>query len=1048
MILSDLSVRRPVLATVFSVLLLVFGLVAFQRLSLREYPDIDPPVVTVQVNYPGAPASIVETRITQLVEERIAGIEGIAFVDSSSIDGRSNVTIEFSVDRDINAAANDVRDRIAGIQDNLPEEADPPEVQKVDSNEDVIIWRNLTSDRLSVAELTDYAERYLVDRYSTLDGVARVRLGGGLRYALRIWLDRQELAARDLAVSDVEAALRAENLELPAGSLEAEARLFQARVDRVFRGVEDFERLVLREGAEGDLVRLADVARVELGVEEDRVLFRGNGIPNLGIGVIRQSTANTIDVARAVRELTAQLNKDLPEGMYIEDSFDASVFIERAIKEVFQTLLIAVVCVILVMYLFLGSLRAMLIPAVTVPISLVGTFIVVWILGFSINLLTLLALVLAIGLVVDDAIVMLENIVRRIQEEGETPLVAAFRGARQVGFSIVSTTLVPISVFVPMIFLEGDIGRLFTEFALTVAAAVVLSSLVALTLSPMLASKFLQKAEDQRPNRLLALFDRGLDKVRDGYGRLVGWSLRWPVGVFALLLFIIVATFLIYPRVPREFAPMEDRGVIFVIVNGPEGANFDYSSQYMAEIEARLMPLVERGDVQRLLVRAPRGFGPLEDFSGGIVIIVLEDWADRPSAWQLAGEIRQKLGSLPGVRAFPILRQGLGGGTQKPVQFVIGGSSYEELAQWRDTVLARIETDQPGLQGVDANLKERRPQIDVGIDYDRAAELGVTVREIGRTLETMMGGRRVTTFLDRGEEYDVILEGERDNYLTSADTEGIRVRSARTGQLIPLSNLVQLEEFGAAPTLSRYNRVRAVTIEANLVGETRLGDALAYLEQVVREELPEEAVIDYKGESRDYITAGGSIFFVFVLGLAVVFLVLAAQFESFIHPFVIMLTVPAAVAGGLAGLWLTGNSLNIYSQIGLIMLVGLAAKNGILIVEFANQLRDEGMEFKEAILTASRVRFRPVVMTGLTTVAGALPLVLASGAGSETRIVIGIVILAGVFVATILTLLLVPVAYGLLARGTTSPGAVAARLEAEAAQAPDSSSEPLTAKAG
>mgnify|MGYP001429158377 FL=1 len=491
MLISDISVKRPVFASVISLILIAFGLVSFQRLSLREYPDIDPPVVTVEVSYPGAPANIVETRITKLLEERIAGIEGIEYVESSSQDGEASVTIEFAIDRDIDGAANDVRDRISGIQDNLPEEAEPPEVQKVDSNDDVIIWRNLASDRHSIEELTDYAERYLVDRYSTLDGVARIRIGGGLRYAMRVWLDRQELAARGLSVSDVEDALRSENVELPAGSLESDVRLFKARVERKFKEPEDFGKLVLAEGDDGYLIRLADVARVELGVEENRIMFRGNEVPMVGIGTIKQSTANTIDVARQVKVLTAEINKSLPEGMSIEESYDASVFIEEAINEVYTTLFIAIACVIVVIYLFFGSVRATLVPAVTVPVSVIATFIVVYSLGFSINLLTLLALVLAIGLVVDDAIVMLENIVRRIQEPGEPPLLAAYRGARQVGFAVIATTLVLVAVFVPITFLEGDIGRLFTEFALTIAAAVCFSSLVALTLSPMLASKVL-----------------------------------------------------------------------------------------------------------------------------------------------------------------------------------------------------------------------------------------------------------------------------------------------------------------------------------------------------------------------------------------------------------------------------------------------------------------------------------------------------------------------------------------------------------------------------
>lgn len=1030
MLISDISVKRPVFASVISLLLIAFGLVSFERLSLREYPDIDPPIVTVQVEYPGAPANIVETRITELVEERIVGVEGIEFIQSSSRDGDSRVTIEFSIDRDINEAANDVRDRVSGIQDNLPDEAEPPEVQKVDSNDDVIIWQNLSSDRMSVPELTDYAERYLVDQYSALDGVARIRVGGGLRYAMRVWLDRQALAARGLTVNDVETALRSENIELPAGTLQSDERIFKARVERNFKEPEDFARLVLGRGTDGYLIRLGDVARVEKGVEENRLMFRGNGEPMVGIGVIKQSTANTIDVSDAVKELSSRLERNLPEGMRISQSYDAAIFVKASIAEVYQTLMIAIGCVVFIIYIFLGSVRAMLIPAVTVPISLIASFIAIYAFGFSVNLLTLLALVLAIGLVVDDAIVMLENIVRRIQEKGETPLVAAYRGARQVGFAVIATTLVLVSVFVPITFLDGDIGRLFTEFALTIAAAVMFSSLVALTLVPVLASKLLKKEQDSN-NIVLRSVEKVFGILRSGYMASLAFCLRMPLLVTLVFFALLGGTAWLYPNVTQEFAPKEDRGAFFISVTGPEGSSYTYIEEYMTEIEKRLMPYVESGEFKRLLVRAPRGFGSIENFNGGFVIIIMEDWNKRRSAFEVMDEIRKDLSELPGIRAFPIMRQGLGGGTQKPVQFVLGGSSYEELAEWRDIILEKVAENNPGFNGLDGDFKETRPQLDFNVDYDRAADLGVTIEEIGRTLQTMMGGRNVTTYLERGEEYDVRVEGDRSKQQSFSDIENIYVRSETTGKLIPLSNLVNITEYAAAETLSRYNRIRAITLESNLDDGFALGEALDYLEKLVREHLPDEAVIDYKGQSRDYITSGSSIIFVFALGLIVVFLVLAAQFESYIHPFVIMLTVPLATGGGLLGLYLTDGTLNIYSQIGLIMLVGLAAKNGILIVEFANQLRDEGMEFSKALLEASDVRFRPIVMTGLTTVAGAVPLILASGAGAETRTTIGIVVMAGVLAATIFTLFIVPVAYSLIARKTGSPKAIERQLKAE-----------------
>ncbi len=1033
MFLSDLSVKRPVFASVISLLLVVFGLVAFGRLPLREYPDIDPPVVSIETIYPGASASVVETRITELVEERIAGVEGIEFIESSSEDGRSVVTVEFDTDRDVDGAANDIRDRVSAILDDLPNEADPPEIQKVDSNDDVIMWLNLVSDRMTVPELTDYADRYLVDYFSVLDGVARVRIGGGQSYAMRIWLDRKTMAARGITVNDVENALRAENLELPAGSIESHERQFTVRVQRAFRDVEDFRRLVITRGRNGHLLRLGDIARVERGTEEDRTFFRGNGVAMVGIGIIKQSTANTIDVARSAKTEKLRLNPILPEGMEIKQSYDTSVFVEGAIREVYKTLFIAIGLVILVIFLFLGSVRATVVPAVTVPVSIVASFIVLYALGFSVNLLTLLALVLAIGLVVDDAIVVLENIYRRMEEKGESNLVAAFSGTRQVGFAVIATSLVLIAVFVPIAFLQGDVGRLFSEFAITMAAAVFFSSLVALSLSSMLASKILKPKSGRKNGNPLT--ERLFWSVRKGYRLMLKSALRRPLLVLIFFAALTGSSVWLFRQIPTEYAPKEDRGAFFVIVNGPEGASYAYMKEYMDEIERRLMPFVESGEATRLLVRAPRSFSNIENFSTGIVIFVLNDWNRRRSAWAIMGEVRTRLAGLPGVRAFPVMRQGFGASIQKPFQFVIGGGTYEELTEWRDTLLEQIEIENPGLLGIDWDYKETTPQLQVNIDYDRAAELGITIGNIGRTLETMLGSRRVTTYIDAGEEYDVILEGERSTQRTPTDLQNMYVRSSRNGDLIPLSNLVILEEFADSDTLNRYNRIRAITLQANLSDDLALGDALEYMESLVKKHLPDNVIIDYKGQSRDYKTSTQSIVFLFLLGVLVVFLVLSAQFESYINPFVIMLTVPLAMAGGLLGLYLTGGTLNLYSQIGLIMLVGLAAKNGILIVEFANQLRQRQMSFYRAILKAADVRLRPIVMTGITTAAGAIPLILSSGAGAETRKVIGIVVLAGVLSATVFTLFIVPVAYSLLSRRTGIPGEVSRRLEREQALA-------------
>jgi multidrug efflux pump len=1028
MIISDVCIKRPVFASVISLLLIVFGVLAFQRLPLREYPDIDAPVVSVRTSYPGAAANVVETRITEVIEDRISGLEGIRFIQSSSQDGRSDISIEFDLPRDIDAAANDVRDRVSRVLDDLPDEADLPDVAKVDANEDVIMWLNLTSNKMTMPQLTDYAERYLVDRFSVVNGVAQIRIGGGQSYAMRIWVDRVQLAAHNLTVGDIEQALRAENVELPAGSIESRKQQFSVRLDRVFVDPENFRQLVLKRGEDGHLVRLGDVATVIKGTTEYRLDFRGNGQPMVGIGITKQSTANTIDVARGAKAVADRLNPTLPEGMEIAQSYDSSVFIEESINEVYTTLAIAIILVILVIYLFLGSARATLVPAVTVPISLIATFIILMVMGFTVNLLTLLALVLAIGLVVDDAIVVLENIHRRMEEYGESALVAAYRGTRQVGFAVIATTAVLIAVFAPIAILQGDIGRLFSEFALTMSAAVFFSSLVALTLSPVIASLLL-KPHTKETGRVAGI-DRFFQSFRQRYQRWLGFFLARPLWIGGAFLALMGFSYWLFQKIPSEYVPREDRGTFFVIVDGPQGASYEYMKEYMDEIEKRMMPMVESGEIQRLLVRAPRSFGAAT-FNSGMVIAVLSPWGERRPANLILDEVRGLFADLPGITAFPVMRQGIGGRLSKPVEFVIGGGTYEEMAEWRDLLFEKINQNNPGFLALDSDYKENNPQVRVVIDYDRAAELGVSVQNIGRTLESMLASRRVTTFIDNGEEYDVLVEGRRDQQNSPQDLTNIYVRSTRSAELIPLSNLVTFQEQAAAQSLNRYNRTRAITISADLEDHLPLGAALTHLEQLVREHLPDYAVMDYKGRSRDFKYSGDASVLMFGLGILVMFLVLAAQFESYISPFIITLTVPLAMMGGLLGLWLTGNSLNLYSQIGLIMLIGLAAKNGILIVEFANQLRDEGRDVHTAIVEAAQIRLRPIMMTSITTLAGAVPLFISSGAGSETRTVLGVTLFAGVIVATVFTLFVVPVAYELLARYAGSPKDKEHQLEQE-----------------
>jgi len=1026
MIISDVSVRRPVFAAVLSLLLMAFGAVAFDLLPLSEYPETDPPVVTIDTEYRGAAAAVVETRITQPIEERIAGIAGIESVSSTSGDGRSTVEIQFSLARDIDDAANDVRDRVSTVLKDLPREAESPVVAKQDASDRVIIWLSLVSERMERLELTDYGNRFVADRLATIDGVARVRVTGGLDYAMRIWLDRRALAARNLTVADIETVLQRENIELPAGTIRSLERDFVVRLERGYRTADDFRQLVVGKGSDGYLVRLGDVATVELGAAENRRQFRANGVPMVGIGIVKQSNSNTLAVARAVKAERERIDASLPEGMHLLQSWDASVYIESAILEVYITLGIAAALVMLVMLLFLGDLRAMLIPAATVPVSLVATCIVLYFFGYSINLLTLLALVLAIGLVVDDSIVVLENIHRRIRA-GESPLVAAFLGSRQVGFAVVATTLVLVAVFLPITFLQDQIGRLFAEFAVAMAAAVLFSMLVSLTLSPAMSVWLLRAGDGEHG------FGRVFGRAQLRYRLWLAAVLGRPGLALGVLVLMLAATAALYRALPSEFAPQEDRGTFFMFMNAPEGSSYQYTQRHVDQIEALLMPMVERGEIERMLMRVPGGFGGAQNFNQGLAIINLPHWdTGRRPIWETMAETGALAATVPGVRAFPTMPQGLGGRFEKPLQFVIGGGTYEELAEWRDKILERVALN-PRIQSVDHDYKETKPQVRVHVDRDRAGDLGVSVETVGRTLETLLGSRRATRFTMNGEEYDVILEGLDEAKRTASDLSNIFVRAPASGSLVPLASVVNIEEYAGADSLNRYNRTRAITIEANLAPGYALGDAIAYMEQSARELLPPRAVTDLKGESRELRRSGNSIYAMFLLSLLVVYLVLAAQFESFLHPLVIMLTVPLAVAGALLGLWACGQTLNIYSQIGIIMLVGLAAKNGILIVEFANQLREQGVPREEAVLDASVLRLRPIIMTSVTTVMGAVPLVLGSGAGAESRFVIGVVVVAGVIVSTLLSLLVVPLMYHWLTAWAPPPGARMAALDAELA---------------
>jgi multidrug efflux pump len=1026
MIISDISVRRPVFATVLSLLLVILGVMAFDLLPVRELPDIDPPIVSIDTSYRGASAEVVETKITQVIEDRVAGLAGIKKLTSTSRDERSSISIEFDLDRDVDAAANDVRDRISRVLGNLPDEADPPEVAKVEADTDPVMWLNLTSSRLNTLELTDFAERVLVDRLSTANGVARVRISGERRYAMRIWLDREALAARGLTVTEVENALRAENVELPAGRLESQQREFTLRTRTAYEDPADFEQLVIGRGPNG-LVRLNEVARVEKAAADERNLARANGVPAISLGIEQQSKANTIQVSDGVRAQLAAIAPTLPEGMQLNINFDRAVFIKESIREVYKALGISLALVLIVIYAFLGTLRATLIPGVVVPISMLSAVMVMAAMGYSLNTLTLLGLVLAIGLVVDDAIVVLENIYRRI-EEGEQPLLAALDGSREIAFAVIATTLVLAAVFLPISYIQGNIGRLFGEFGITVAAAVLFSGLIALTLTPMMASKMFTGPSPRAgfAHRVDTLFRSFASR----YAIVLRGIIARPLRMVGLIVGVTVLAALLFKLLPKEYSPEEDRGVVFAVLQGPEGASLNYMLDYAARMEAEVLPMVERGDVERALVRVPGGFGGA-GVNSARTLLLLSDWhSGRPPAKDLANELRSKLGPLPGVQARVNTPRGLGvRGGDRPVVVVLGGGDYTEINKAANQLKEWMEST-GRFQGVDTDYFERKPTMEVRVDRNRAADLGVSLAAIGRTLETMLGSRVVTRYVDQGEEYDVILQAEPADRATPTDLGNLYVRSSTTGNLVPLNNLVTLIEEAGPTELRRFDRLRSITVVAAPVPGYALGTALDDIETYANAQLPDDIQVRWDGESREFRDSGSSLYFTFVLALVIVFLVLAAQFESFVHPFVILTTVPLAVTGALIGLWVYGFSINVYTQIGAILLVGLAAKNGVLIVEFTNQLRDRGMAFMDAVVEASSIRLRPVLMTSLTAVFGAFPLMFASGAGAEGRQAVGVVVVFGVVFATLMTLFVVPAMYALLARNTGSPEDVAKRIEA------------------
>ncbi|TVQ55657.1 MAG: efflux RND transporter permease subunit [Rhodobacteraceae bacterium] len=1022
MTISDLCLRRPVLATVINLVVIVVGVVAATRLPVRELPDIDAATVTVRTSYTGAAPAVVDAQITEPIEAAIAGVAGVKTISSRSQRGDSRIRVDFVTGRDIDEATNDVRAAVGRIADRLPDEAGEPRIFKNDSDADPVLRVAIVSTRMSPAEITDFAERVIVDRLATLDGVSQVDINGRRRFAMRVALDPQALAARRLTVADVADALRANNLELPAGEVISLTRQFQLRAETRLATPEAFENVVLSV-VDGAPVRLGDVAEVFVGVENDTTLVRNDGRASVGLSVLRQSQANTIAISDAVRAAIADLEPLLPDGMEVFVTSDDAVFIRASIVEVVQTLAIAVALVVLVIFLFLGSPTATLVPAITIPIALIGAFIGIYALGYSINILTLFAMILAIGIVVDDAIVVLENIQRRV-EEGVAPLAAAALGAREVGFAVVATSLTLISVFVPISFLEGQIGRLFTEFGMVLAIAVAFSTFVALTLCPVLCAKLLRRGAGGALERgVNAVFAR----VEAVYRVMLRGALAAPLVVLFLAGAVSAAAWWIYGETPRELSPREDRGVFFIPVRGPQGSTTAFTDREVREVESRLAPLMDDGEIASVFAIV----GPGGDAHRAFVVARLTDWdSGRRSAGEIVSGLIPQLTAIPGARAFPIQPSGLGvRGSRTPLQVLVLGSSFSDVQDWSQRLLERLREEE-GLLNLEIDFEETQPELVVDIDRALADDLGVSILDVASTLQTFFASREVGQWLERGREYPVILQAREDSRRTADDLAEVFVRSRTTGALIPLSALLTIDEGAASPALNRFDRLPAITISAALAEGLDLGQAIDIARAAAAEVLPPEARIGFDGQSREFLEGQAGVATTILFALVIVYLVLAAQFESFIDPLTILLSAPLAVTGALGAIWLSGLSLNIFTQIGMLLLLGLMAKNGILIVEFANQLRDRGASVAEAALEGAVRRLRPILMTVLSTVLGALPLVMSTGAGSEARAAIGVVILAGFGFASILTLFVTPVIYGLLARLTKPRAETARRLDA------------------
>ena len=1030
MYLTEVSIRRPVISWVMSLILILFGIFVFWKLPVRELPSgLQPPIVQIQIDYKSAAAPIVDQEVTQVVEDVIGGAEGIKNIESKSENGRSTINVIFDTEIDLDNAANDIRERVARIIDNLPTESDPPQILKQAAGFTTTMWLSLSSSTWSDLELGDYAERYLVDTFSSVKNVGRIRVGGLRELSIRVWIDPIKLAANDLTVQDVELALRRENIRLPAGTLEANNIDLNLSLNKSYSDIDKIKQLPIKKN-EKKVLLLSDVANIEFGPVSEKTLFKAQtknkiNLKTVGIGIYAKSGASTVELSKTIREKVAQVSKKLPEGLTLEVAFDRANYVSAAIEEVYKTLIIAFILVVIIIYLFLGNLKAVIVPAIALPVSLIASFLGLYLFGLSINIFVLLSFILAIGIITDDSVIMTDAIYRRI-EKGETPLVAAYKGSKQITFAIIATTLILIAVFLPLIFIEGISGTLFKETAIALSFSIVISSFVALTLSPMLASKFLIKKTNK--NFIIKRFEKHFQSFSKFYKETLNILIDKSKMVSIFIIFIIIASILLFNFSKKELLPMEDRGAYLVIGFTDEGSSFEYTQEKAQIIEKRLTPLLQADDspYARFIMRVP-GFGSsANSYNSFIIIALLDNWKNRDKNSQtIMREAIGKIVTVPQAVAFPISPQSIRVSSyNKPVQMVIYGSTYEELEEIQKKIINNLRIN-PNLSRIESDYSRNKPEVKLIINKSKAKDLGISTESIGRTLEILYGGKKVTTFNKLGKEYPIILQQYISDRRNKDGISKIFVRS-KDGELISLVNLVEFVEEGNAKELNRYNRQRAVTISANINENYTLSEAIRFLEDTVSEVSPENQIA-WKGKSEELKETTNELFIIFALALLTAYLVMAATFNSFVHPFIIILTVPLAIFGGLVFILFLNSSVNIFSQIALIILIGISTKNSILIVDFANQLRTKGKNIQDSIKEACDLRFRPIIMTSLSTMIAMLPLVIGNigpGAGEASRLAVGSTILGGMIISTFFTLYVTPSMYLLLAKNTKRIDAV------------------------